>query len=229
MAVQQRKVSAYDYEHDRSYSRNRTAQSRRQVYDYRSDYSYQRPQTTSTRSTNARTTTQRMTGTQRAYQRGYAGDGINVPSFQRGTAVPVTRPNPRVAPAPKPKPKRVTKTKKQKIIETRRSRAMAIKVLTVAAILFSLIVVDIYSEVRLDELDSQIASVNSEIEVMESANTRLSMAIESGVSLAEVEDYAVNTLGMVKLENYQVNYLNLSDGDSVEVSGGKTKGDGLFG
>ena len=94
--------------------------------------------------------------------------------------------------------------------------------MAIATVLFLVLGFQIYSHVRVEELNRQIETTNSSISVMQSENTRLKMDLNASASLDKVEDYAVNELGMVKVENYQVNYLNLSSGDSVEVSGGKT-------
>lgn len=136
-----------------------------------------------------------------------------------GTAVPKRRPRPKEVPT---NPRVVRKSKAALRRETRQARAQAIKLLSIAAVLLILLGFQVYGHVRVEELNRQIETVNSSISVMESENTRLTMDLNASASLNKVEDYAVNTLGMVKVQNYQVNYLNLSGGDSVEVSGGKS-------
>ncbi len=136
-----------------------------------------------------------------------------------GTAAPKVRPIPQAAP---PRPKVVRKSRAAQKRETRRARAQAIKLMAIATVLFLVLGFQIYSHVRVEELNRQIETTNSSISVMQSENTKLKMDLNASASLDKVEDYAVNELGMVKVQNYQVNYLNLSDGDTVEVSGGKT-------
>ena len=137
-----------------------------------------------------------------------------------GSAVPAARPRPSAQPG-YPRPHVVRKTKRQLRAETRRSRAAAIKIMSVALVCFTLIVFQIYSKVRVDELDRQLASVNKEISVIQSDNTRLNMELDADVSLDKVDDYARNVLGMVKAQDYQVNYVKTAGQDNVEVSGGK--------
>lgn len=138
-------------------------------------------------------------------------------AYRYGSAAPVREPQR----APSPRPQIVHKTKKQIREETRRSRAMAIRLVAAATVLFTLLAFQIYSKVRVDELNRQLAEINTSISNTESDNTRLKMEMESSVSLDKVDKYAQNTLGMVKVEDYQVNYVKLSGNDSVEVSGGK--------
>lgn len=135
-----------------------------------------------------------------------------------GTAAPKVQPIPQAA----PRPKVVRKSRAAQKRDTRRARAQAIKLMAIATVLFLVLGFQIYSHVRVEELNRQIETTKSSISVMQSENTRLKMDLNASASLDKVEDYAVNELGMVKVENYQVNYLNLSGGDSVEVSGGKT-------
>lgn len=119
------------------------------------------------------------------------------------------------------KPRVIEKTRAQLRAESRRSRAKALKVLMVCTVFFSLIAFQIYSRVQVDELDRQLDTINSEISILDSENTRLNMQLDSIISLDKVDEYAQNTLGMVKVENYQVSYVDLSKGDKVSVSGGK--------
>ncbi len=141
-------------------------------------------------------------------------------SNQYGSAAPKRKPQSTPKHAA-PRPKVVTKSREQLRAEERRSASKAIKALVVCGVLFTLIAFQIFSQVKVDELDRQIDTVNAEIEVVESENTRLSMEIDSTISLDKVDSYAQNVLGMVKVENYQVSYIDLSGGDAVTQSGGK--------
>ena len=141
-------------------------------------------------------------------------------SNQYGSAAPKRKPQS----APKhaaPRPRVIKKTKAELRAEERLSAKRAAKALVFCALLFSVVAFQIFSQVKVDELDRQIDSVNAEIEVVESENTRLNMEIDATISLDKVDSYAQNVLGMVKVENYQVSYIDLSGGDAVTQSGGK--------
>ncbi|MBO4383033.1 MAG: septum formation initiator family protein [Clostridia bacterium] len=140
----------------------------------------------------------------------------------RGTAVPKTRPRPTPKAQPVHRPKVVRKTQKQLREEARRSRAVAVRVLSIALAFFLVLGVQIYCQVQVDELDQQLDALNREISVIQSDNTRRNMELNASVSLDKVDEYARNELGMVKISDYQVNYIRLSDQDAVEVSGGKS-------
>lgn len=139
----------------------------------------------------------------------------------QSSAAPARRNIPNTRPRTAPKPKVLTKTKAQLRAEELRNAKKAVKVLSVCAILFTLIFFQIYSQVQVDELDRKLDDINKQIEVVESENTRLSMELDSIISLDKVDDYAQNVLGLVKVENYQVSYIDLSGEDAITQSGGK--------
>ena len=75
----------------------------------------------------------------------------------------------------------------------------------------------IKSDAMLSELNNQIARAQEELKEEENAYSQYKMQVESIYSLRVVEDYAVNVLGMVKVENNQKNYVSLDEGDKVEI------------
>lgn len=118
----------------------------------------------------------------------------------------------------------VTRKKKTTVEAKNEMRATALraaKVLTVAAVLLSLFAALLYSKLRVDELDRQIAKTESNLTAAQAETVRLNMQLDSTISLEKVDDYAQNVLGMVKAENYQIEYIDLSGDDKVTVSGGK--------
>ena len=86
--------------------------------------------------------------------------------------------------------------------------------------------VSISQHVKLDEINRQISRDQQTLTETKAQTVSLQMQLNSIVSVDKVEDYAVNTLGMVKLGTGQVEYIDMSEGDKVEVSGDKeTKSD----
>ena len=80
----------------------------------------------------------------------------------------------------------------------------------------------IYMQAKLDNVNRQIARTQQTLEETKSETVRLQMELNSIISIDKVEDYAVNTLGMVKIESGQVEYIDLSGEDKVILSGNKT-------
>ncbi len=98
-------------------------------------------------------------------------------------------------------------------------------VVKAGAVLLSLLAVLgmlIYMQAKLDDVNRQIARNKKTLEETMSETVRLQMQLNSIISIDKVEDYATNTLGMVKIESGQVEYIDLSGDDMVILSGNKT-------
>lgn len=134
----------------------------------------------------------------------------------------VKAPTPKQQINQKPKLIKHKKTKSEIKSEMRLNIKNSTKVFIVSAICFVFISSLIYSRVNLDELTRDISSLQAEIEIEQSETIRLKMALNSKVSVERIEDYAENVLGMVKLEAYHADYIDLSSGDEIVISGGKT-------
>lgn len=74
------------------------------------------------------------------------------------------------------------------------------------------------SRVELNELTTKISAANKQLNQLKNENGRLNLQAESKISLNAVEEYAINVLGMRKLQRYQIEYVNLTDSDKVEVA-----------
>lgn len=73
----------------------------------------------------------------------------------------------------------------------------------------------LYSNAILTELSDQIYTENEKLTVMVSENQRMSAELEGKMSLRNIEDYAQSTMGLAKMEPYQVRYVNRCEGDKI--------------
>lgn len=110
------------------------------------------------------------------------------------------------------------KRMRHKIIKRRKSNFFKIS----GAVAFALAVVlvvslIIHGQVQLTELNQQIANANKSLEEKQSLYTQLEMKVDASVSTAVVEDFAKKQLGMSKVANSQKEFVNLSQGDKVEI------------
>ncbi|HIZ55918.1 MAG TPA: hypothetical protein H9671_06920, partial [Firmicutes bacterium] len=67
------------------------------------------------------------------------------------------------------------------------------------------------------EINTEIRMQQQEYDILVNEGIRLNMELESGASLSKVEEYASNVLGMVKMEKSQMQYIELTDGTTVEI------------
>ena len=137
------------------------------------------------------------------------------------SAAPKIKEEPKKAPQLKlvqqPKP-----TRAQIQNEARQSAMQARKILAVACAVIIFMAMVIYSRVQLDEINREIQQVESAMKIAQSDTVRLNNSLSSVISINKVEDYALNVLGMVIVQDYQVVYVVLSGEDSVVMANGKT-------
>lgn len=130
----------------------------------------------------------------------------------------------RRTPEKKPQLKLVQKTKRtaaQIQQETNATTRKAVKILAIAVAILLFMSMAIYSRVQLDEVNRKISSVENKIELAQSDTIRLNNELNALVSINNVEDFAANKLGMVKVQDYQVVYVDLSTEDQVVVADGE--------
>ena len=94
----------------------------------------------------------------------------------------------------------------------------AMKVAAVIAIGVAVVVMMLYYRAVLTELTLQISSERTKLNEEISEGTRLAAELESKVSLRNVEEYATQKLGMAPLDKSQITYINLNEGDRVELT-----------
>ena len=94
-----------------------------------------------------------------------------------------------------------------------------ITLVMVAMIVVSVTALLLYNNAMIAEVSAEITSATAELE---NENARLNRELDAKMSNEAIAETAVNELGLSKLENYQVAYVNLSSQDVVTArnSGG---------
>lgn len=117
------------------------------------------------------------------------------------------------------KPKKTVAQAKRDMVKT---ALQTLKICVISVFLLSMLAALLYGRLKVDELDRQISSVQTNITAAQSENVRLNMQIDSMISLENVEQYAQTQLGMVKMESHQIEYIDLSGDNKVVLSGDKS-------
>ena len=103
---------------------------------------------------------------------------------------------------------------------------------TVLVLLFitmlSLFGYKIYCNAQYNEMTNQLSSLKRQYEVLENEEIQLQVSQDSKANLRTVEEIASGKLGMRKIEQYQVSYVNLENEDKAEVIDNSAD-DGFFG
>ena len=115
-----------------------------------------------------------------------------------------------------PDAEQLARARAESVAETRH----ALKVLGVILVMFSLLTGVIGARLAVYDLKYKAAEIRVDIDEAKSENVRLNMTLDALMSREKVEEYAVNVLGMQKIQRFQIRYLDYRDGDRVVVSGG---------
>lgn len=98
------------------------------------------------------------------------------------------------------------------------SHAAAVKACTFALMMLIVIGSLIYCRVILTNLQVKLNTAQSELSASESDYTSLKMRYNSILAPDKVEEYARDELGMVKRENYQIRYFDISGSDGAQLT-----------
>ncbi len=125
---------------------------------------------------------------------------------------------PRVKPQQHQQPQlKVVKTSTRAKAKTKRMLAM-FKVAFCAIALVTVAATVVYTRAVLTEVGESINMASKELKELKSENGRLAAELESKLSLRNVEEYATVNLGLSKIEQDQIEYVNLSEGDKIELA-----------
>lgn len=75
----------------------------------------------------------------------------------------------------------------------------------------------LYSNIALNEVSNELLEAKEDLTRLEGEATSLQVSINAKAQMDEVERIATEELGMVKIENYQIQTINLDTEDSVEI------------
>ena len=111
--------------------------------------------------------------------------------------------------------KKSKKTSLFKIENSKRSSIIKVAVVGIIALfLFSLV---INSYVQLNEVYTQISSANTTLNEMRSSNVRMQTELEGQASIRNIKEYAENQLGLQKLDQSQIQYIQIQTEDRVVI------------
>ena len=111
-------------------------------------------------------------------------------------------------------------TKESVIInaQTRFSLGRQIATVICGAVMLALIIAVIATNAAITTTSTQIADVQDEIVLLESEKSYLEFTLESRMTLDQIESYAENQLGMVKMDSSQKKYVELESENKIVVS-----------
>ncbi len=75
----------------------------------------------------------------------------------------------------------------------------------------------LYSHIALNEVSNDLLAAKKELSSLEGEAGSMQVSIESKNQMDEIERIATEELGMIKIENYQIQTINLLTDDTVEI------------
>ncbi len=85
-----------------------------------------------------------------------------------------------------------------------------VKILLVSVLSIAMLFGVVYTCVQKNELTHEIAGLEAQLSAAESENTRLNSELNSLVSMSMIDKYAVEKLGMTKVQSNQIQYIDVS-------------------
>ena len=125
----------------------------------------------------------------------------------------------------KPAKKTVERASAAQKAASKRSAVQSFALLAVVFVVVALFAGMIGLNSSLDEKVTKINVVQAQINEAKSEQIRLEAQLDALVSVDKIDDYAVNVLGMVKLEDYKITYIDNVEDNHVVISGGKSYDD----
>lgn len=86
----------------------------------------------------------------------------------------------------------------------------------------------LFCQMQLTQLTTEVSRKNDALSELTSENVSLTTKKMNSMDMEEVENYAVNRLGMVKMDNSQIEYVELTNPDTVTVANSGISLDALF-
>lgn len=91
------------------------------------------------------------------------------------------------------------------------------------ALLLTLVIGVVSTNASITSYTTKIAVEKEQITLLESEKSYLEFTLESRMTLDEIESYAINTLGMIKMDSSQKKYVELESENKIVVNDSKVK------
>lgn len=122
------------------------------------------------------------------------------------------------APAYKPERKRDfkvrengrAKSRQELIAEQKAAAVKIVSIISAALICIAMLFAVIGSMAAKNELNHEISSLENRLSVAQSENTRINSELNAMVSMSMIDQYAVEELGMVKIQSNQIKYIDVA-------------------
>ena len=110
------------------------------------------------------------------------------------------------------------KSKSQLFREQRESRVKAAAIFSIAVVVVAMFFGMLHTNAQKNELRHEINDLNTQLSIAQSENTRINSELNSLVSMSMIDQYAVEKLGMTKVQSNQIHYIDVSQYKEEQLS-----------
>ena len=133
-----------------------------------------------------------------------------------------TRRNQTPIPIDSAEQRKMARKKERARIRRSRERIRKLVIAAMIAIVMAGAVGTVVGYIQVTDLTKKVEDKQAQLAQLESECTSLTAKKENSVDLSQVENYAENVLGLVKLDRSQEEYLELQKNDQVQVNEGSS-------
>ena len=133
-----------------------------------------------------------------------------------------TRRNQTPIPIDSAEQRKMARKKERARIRRSRERIRKLVIAAMIAIVMAGAVGTVVGYIQVTDLTKKVEDKQAQLAQLESERTSLKAKKENSLDLSQVENYAENVLGLVKLDRSQEEYLELQKNDQVQVNEGSS-------
>lgn len=111
----------------------------------------------------------------------------------------------------------IREVRKEKVREEKKSGLSMARVSATLLVVVAMLSALLYTRVVQIEVTREYNQTEETLAALKSENSTLTKQLENKLSIANIEEIALNQLGMQKLENRQIQYITFETEDVVEV------------
>ncbi len=106
---------------------------------------------------------------------------------------------------------------RNKKLEQAQNSNFMVKTMAYVAVFFVGIISILFNQIAITELTNEVSEKTNQLSQLENEYRMLSAELESSVALSNIETIITRDMGMTKLTDDQITYVNLSEGDTMTL------------
>lgn len=140
---------------------------------------------------------------------------FDIENFEmNSSAAPVRKKEVKEVPLKKVSPRTREELRREELAGLKKSVAL----LSLVLVIFGVVALQLSASAESYALSREIQAIERKLDIEKSENIRLTSELNGITGISVIDSYATDVLGMTKVENYQIECIDLSGGDTVLYS-----------